>query len=128
MCDLLLQRGIKRLSAFSVFFSINIFNQKIYLKTTIEWKIKAMVSTKFLCKCIRFVFWFCRACTLQIFANIDFVFCSWHITILFPVLHINMWIYVQIVSSAIQSNICQSYYRSDTLLHRPGISVLHWLN
>ena len=46
MCDLLLLRGIKELSACSVFFSINNFNQKSFLKTTFELKIKAMISIK----------------------------------------------------------------------------------
>ena len=46
MCDLLLPRGIKRLSACSVFFSQNNFSQKSFLKTNFQRKVKAMVSTK----------------------------------------------------------------------------------
>ena len=56
MCDLLLPPGIKGLSACSVFFSIDNFNQKSFLKAIFEFRIKAKVSTKCLRKCTRFVF------------------------------------------------------------------------
>ena len=46
MCGLLLPRGVKGLGSFSVYFSINNFNQKSFLKTTFELKIKAMISIK----------------------------------------------------------------------------------
>ena len=114
MCDLLLPRGIKGLSACSVFFSINNFNQKSFLKTTFERRIKAVVSIKYICKCIRFVYLILPCIN---FGKFDFAFFSWHITILFPVLHINIWIYVQIVSSAIEANLCRTFNGSDTLLH-----------
>ena len=52
MCDLLLPPGIKGLSTSSVFFSINNFNHKSFLKTIFELRIKAKVSTKCLYKCI----------------------------------------------------------------------------
>ena len=56
MCDLLLLRGIKELSACSVFFSVNNFDQKSFLKTNFERRIKAMVSTKCICKFMKFVY------------------------------------------------------------------------
>ena len=47
----------KELSAFSVFIIDN-FNHKGYLKTIFELRTKAKVSTNFIYKCTRFVFWF----------------------------------------------------------------------
>ena len=59
MCDLLLPLGIKELSACSVFFSIDNCNQKRFLKTIFQLKIKAKVSTKCIYyKCTRFLFCF----------------------------------------------------------------------
>ena len=70
------------------FFSIDNFNHKRYLKTIFKLRIKAKVSTKFIYKCTRFVFWFLlctnfaelwkiRHCILQLSYH-DFVSCITH--------------------------------------------------
>ena len=106
-------------------FSINNFNQKSFLKTTFEWVLKAMVSIKCICKCIRFFFDFA---VHKLCRTLENSICSWHITNLFPVLHRNKWMYVQIVSSPIYINLYWTFNGSDALLHKLRISVLHWLN
>ena len=78
MCNLLLPRDIKGFSAYSAFFSINNFNQKAF-----ERRIKAMVSTNIYVN-VSYLFFNSGV------HHFDFAFCSWHITILFPVLHINI--------------------------------------
>ena len=59
MCDLLLPLCIKGLSASSVFFSIDNFNEKNFLKTIFELRIKAKVSINVYINIpdLYFVFW-----------------------------------------------------------------------
>ena len=78
---------MKGFSAGSVFFSTNNFDQKGFWKTIFELRIKGKGFYKCIYKCARLTFSFLLCVN---FAELYFALLSWHITILFPVLYVNM--------------------------------------